>query len=386
MKKLMIAGMLIVAMAVPALASAAVEAAAGNISLHGHIDYVYRYSQEDKDEGWPGYDTQNLETAALGISGQVGDNVSWLVSYAFAFAGPSAAMQSVAASDDTNNMTGGALLDARINLNLMDSVQLSFGRFIPPTSMTWCPHKMDTLHTVNYPLVHGSGIFGGMALPLPMYQTGMMLTAMMGPAQVMIGGFNGNQFVGGNDIATPYLPGNNNIMDVDRNKGILAKVAVSQQGMHFGGWYYAEDASMVAGRINNVATTRGTVDGKAARWGLEAAYTANNLLLAGEYISSTFDAQDSAIDDDLIQNGWYLTAGYTMSQVQFVLRYDDMNYDVEEGVIAGEDNNQEQATTIGINYFLNEQTTVGLDYTMRDPEDVDANTDEIALIIELDLF
>jgi len=382
-----------------------VEAAAGNISLHGHIDYVYRYSQEsnddDWDESWNGYDTQNLEFAVLGMSGQVGDNVSWVISYAFAFAGPYGATNSETLTN--TNDSAGMLLDARINLNLMDSVQLSFGRFIPPTSMTWCPHKMDSLHTVNYPLVNGSGVavseYGYGMLPLPMYQTGMMLTAMMGPAQIMIGGFNGNQFIGGDDTGEVGLYGMNNTMDIDRNKGILAKVAVSQEGMHFGGWYYAEDASINTANYGPVTTNRATIDGKSARWGIEAAYTANNLLLAGEYINSTFDSQDSDVDDDLQQDGWYILAGYTMSQVQFLVRYDQVNYDKEEEILVPDghpntladpadpaDYNEETATTIGLNYFLNEQTTVGLNYTMRDLEEYESNTDELALIIELDLF
>ncbi|MFO8058883.1 MAG: hypothetical protein R6V10_16480 [bacterium] len=399
MKKLMIAGILMVALAMPAWSAAEVEAAAGNISLHGHIDYVYRYSEADDGtnddnltQDWNGYDTQNLEFAVLGMSGQVGDNVDWLISYAFAFMGPTAATQSEALTGGNNNVTG-TLLDARINIGVADMMTLSFGRFIPPTSMTWAPHQMSKLHTVNYPLIHGSGIAGGEynsgMLPLPMYQTGMMLSANVGPAKIMVGGFNGNQFMGGDDGDVGIYAMNNN-MDIDRNKGILAKVAVDQEGMHFGGWYYAEDASA---DMNPTGTATDTKDGSAARWGIEGAYEANNLLIAAEYIQSSFDFQDSAdaYDENLVQNGWYFLAGYTMNQFQVVARYDQVNYDTEEeyaasGLLDPADYNEESAITAGVNYLLNEQTTVGLNYTMRDLENYEPAADELALILELDLF
>ncbi|MFO8055986.1 MAG: porin [bacterium] len=405
MKRITVVGFLVVIMALPAWSAAEVESVAGNITLHGHIDFVYRNSEADEkikkdgpNQEWNGYDTMNLETAILGMSGTVGDNVSWLVSYAFAFRGPAAAADSEAVTDDTNNNSAGALLDAQINIRVADMMELSFGRFIPPTSMTWAPHQMSAFHTVNYPLIHGSGIAPGQyahidMLTLPRYQTGVMLSASMGPAKIMLGGFNGSEYVGGDetDIGDAEAYGLDNTMDIDRNKGLLAKVAVDQEGMHFGGWYYAEDAAIEPEHLDGYIDTR-PADGNLVQWGIEAAYNANNLLVAVEYLQSTFDAEDSAVDDNLVQSGWYFLAGYTMNRFQVVARYDYVNYDMEEMLlddrhdVSSSDYNEESAITAGVNYLLNEQTTVGLNYTWRDLENYEPAADELAVIVEVDLF
>ena len=83
---------LILAIMAPGASLAAVEAGAGDITLFSHIDFVYRSSAEDDDEGWPGYDSYNLEFAVLGIGGRLGDNVDWVITNAFAFQGPMAAV------------------------------------------------------------------------------------------------------------------------------------------------------------------------------------------------------------------------------------------------------------------------------------------------------
>ncbi len=409
MKKLLVVLFMAFSLAVPCLAWGGVESSGVNISLHGHIDYVYRYSEPDdhiNDDGlaqvWSGYETHNLELAMLGMSGQAGDNVSWTISYAFAFAGPRGATDSETASEQGNNAVAGTLLDARINLEMAEGVTLSFGRFIPETSMTWCPHKMSVLHTVNYPLVHGSGVASSeyefSMFPLPMYQTGMMVTAGIGPVRLIAGAFNGNQVMGGDDLGNELVMlGNDNTMDMDRNKGLLVKAAYDGEGFHLGGWYYAEDASVSGSQIT--ATTAyapgadAVVDARSARWGIEGSYSAHNLVVAAEYIQSTYDAEDdaSAWDDNLVQTGYYLLLGYNMERFEVVARYDYVNYDGEESALAPAavdpaDYNEEAAVTAGVNYFLNEQTTVGFDYTWRSLESYESKADELALIIELDLF
>jgi len=259
---------------------------------------------------------------------------------------------------------------------------------------------------VNYPLVHGSGIapyaYMHNVLRLPGYQTGVMFSAMVGPVEIMAGGFNGNQFLGGDYFGKVdyLLAGNDNTMDIDRNKGLLAKAAVSQGGLHFGGWYYAEEATASTEQISGTAPpTQRTMDGKAVRWGIESAYEGNNFLLAAEYISSAFKFEDNDVDDDLVQNGWYVLLGYRMQSFQVIARYDHVNYDTEEAFAASAavdrgDYNEENATTAGINYFFNENITmgldytwrVGLDYTWRDLESYEPAINELALIIEMDLF
>jgi hypothetical protein len=80
-----------------------------------------------------------------------------------------------------------------------------------------------------------------------------------------------------------------------------------------------------------------------------------------------------------------------MQSFQVIARYDHVNYDTEEAFAASAavdrgDYNEENATTAGINYFFNENITMGLDYTWRDLESYEPAIDELALIIEMDLF
>lgn len=397
MKKKLIFAMLALALIVPSWSQAAVEAGAGNITLLGHIDFVGRYSADDMDEGWQGYETYNLEFAVLGIAGQVGDNVSWVITEAFTFI-PNGSLYSeaVAESGTGNNAVGAGLLDARINIHLGDNLMLSAGRFIPPTSMTWAPHQMKNLHTINYPLINGSGLQGwqgpakmNLLMPLPMYETGVMATGMMGPVTLQVGSFNGTDIFAGSDVGGIAVLGANNMVDVDKSKGFVAKLALDMEGFHFGGWYYGETAAVTVPS----GPSTDTYDGKIDQWGAEVAWTSDMFLLQGQYLSSTLDCMDDDVSDDLIQNGWYALAGINLGPAQLVYRYDYINYDqdnmLDDGTAAAlmtDDNNEESAQTVGLNFKINDQTTAGLNYTFRDVEDWDANTDELSFILEVDLF
>jgi hypothetical protein len=390
------------AMFVPALLRAEVNAGAGNIVLLGHIDFVGRYSaQDDAKKGaaddWPGYQTYNLEFAVLGIAGQVGDNVDWVITESFAFIGPFASLNSALAQmgGGGTNMVAASLLDARVNFHLGDSIMLSAGRFIPPTSMTWNPHLLKAMYTINYPLINGAGLQGfqvgapGLFIPMPMYQTGVMLTAKMGPASLMIGNYNGTDIVGGSDIGGVAVNGMNNTMDIDKTKGTSIKLAVDNEGLHCGGWYYWEEASLkmvAAGRIPPlpIGTLR-TADAAVDQWGLELAYDSDLLILQSQYLSTKVNFQDSKVKD-LFQSGWYVLLGAHLGeQVQVVARYDYFDYDNKK-VLFKDKMDTESATTLGVNYLVNGNTMVGLDYTFRNIEDWDANTDELAVIVEVNLF
>jgi len=374
MKKLLLLGLFAVlaVIVMPTFAKAEVQAGAGNLVLLGHIDFVARYSAEDEDNGWPGYETYNLEHAVLGVAGKLGDNVDWCITYAFAFTGPFGPLNSAGFGPGSNNDAAGQLLDARIDWHLMDSVTLSVGRFIPPTSMTWAPHMMKALHTINYPLINNGGL-GGMMLPTPMYQTGVMLTAQASGVSFQIGNFNGSETYGGSDgLGVLAL---NNTMDIDKTKGTAAKIAYDGSGIHVGGWYYGEQVGLDMGSH---------VDGKVDQWGLEVAYNSDSILAQAQYLSSTLDPLDGSLDS-LVQDGWYIMLGYQIQSFQIVGRYDAVNYD-EDAVMLSDDANEETATTLGVNYLINPNTTLGLNYTWRDLEGADANTDELALIIEANLF
>jgi len=397
MKKAALIIMCIAATVFPAIPRAEVMAGAGNVTLLGHIDFVYRYSAEDGDidkdaDYWPGYDTYNVEFAVLGMAGQLGDNVDWVVVEAFTFVPAGSVFSALengdfaGAANNQPNLINTSLLDARINWHLGDAATLSVGRFIPPTSMTWNPHLMKVLCTINYPLLNGGGLqgllqtgTGSVFIPPPMYQTGAMLTLKGGPASFMIGTFNGTDLLG----PPPTLPGVNNGVDIDRAKGTLAKLAVDTNGFHLGGWYWWEDASVTtAGNTLGVKTTR---DAKNVQWGAEASYNSDRILFQAQYLSTSIDFNDSAVKDDLVQSGWYVLAGVIVNQFQIVGRYDYFSYDMDD-LMLSDDMDEETATTAGVNYMINESTTLGVNYTWRDVEDWDANLNELAVIIEANLF
>lgn len=385
MKKKLMLVLLALALLVPGWSQAAVEAGAGNITLLAHIDFVGRYSAEDDSNGWSGYETYNLEFAVLGIAGQLGDNVDWVITNAFTFMPYGSAYSALANGAGTSNeMTTSTLLDARINVHLGEALMLSAGRFIPPSSMTWAPHQMKNLHTVNYPLINGSGLgAGALMLPLPMYQTGVMATAMLGPVSIQLASVNGSDIAAGPEVLGGIaFNGLNNMVDIDKTKGFAGKVAVDMEGFHFGGWYYGETASIVM--ANGSLDGQLTTDAQITQWGAELGLTTDMFLLQAQYLTTTLDPMDTGADD-LLQNGWYVLAGVNVGPAQIVGRYDMVNAD-QDNVLISSDFNEESAVTAGINFMINDNTTAGLDYTWRDLENVDANTDELAFILEVDLF
>lgn len=376
MKKLVLSAILL-ALVIPCLAFAEGEAkaGAGSIVLLGHIDFVGRYSAEDIDDhdndDWPGYETYNLEHAVLGVAGRLGDNVDWAIVHAFAFTGPFGPINSVLGTP--NNDEAGHLLDARIDWHLTENLTLTAGRFIPPTSMTWNPHLMKVLHTINYPLINNGGLYG-MIIPSPMYQTGVMLTAQASGLSLQVGNFNGNETIGGKEGLA--ILGMNNTMDIDKTKGTAAKIAYDGSGLHVAGWYFGEEVGIGGGWGN---------DAKLDQWGAELAYTSDSFFLQGQYLSSKLDALDDVVDDDLVQDGWYALIGAQMDAFQVIYRYDFVNYD-REGLIYDSDYNTEQANTIGVNYLINPNVTLGVNYVFRHMENFEANANEFGLILETNLF
>jgi hypothetical protein len=397
MKKLVLSAILL-ALLIPAMAFAEDKPPVSNVMILGHIDFVARYSSPDwngADNDWDGYETYNLEHAVVGVAGRLGTNVDWAIVEAFAFTGPFGPANSAAAvadgGDGWNNDASGYLLDARMDWHLTENFTVTAGRFIPPTSMTWAPHMMKVVHTINYPLINNGGLVG-MMLPSPMYQTGVMLTAKASGLSFQVGNFNGSETVGGMEFNDVAILGLDNTMDIDKTKGTAFKVAYDGEGFHAGGWYYAEEAGVRMDLFDG-ATLLGhkTVDGQIDQWGAEAGYTSDAFLLQGQYLSSTFDDLDRSIPgvkktkNDLVQSGWYGLVGAQASGVQLIYRFDQVYYD-SEGALPSFVPNDENAHTVGVNYLVNPNVTVGLNYVWRQIDGWDANTNELGFIMEANLF
>jgi hypothetical protein len=219
----------------------------------------------------------------------------------------------------------------------------------------------------------------------------------MGPATISWDLFDGVQ---GN--ATP-----NSLMEQDRSKGGVIKVAVDSGSLHGGLWYMNEHSD---GLIDGAT---GWVSGKDAdndvtRWGLEVAYTSERIIAAAEYVDTVADFGDelavtglpTVADDcpDLKQMTYYILVGANVGPVQLVLRYDyveaglDEFFDDIDGIDVDEDewSDQQANTTIGVNYGLNDNTTIAINYAMRAVEEPDdweyPNIDELSVLVELDLL
>lgn len=398
MKRYLVIMLLACAMAVPGMAfSQDVAAGGGSISLHAHIDFVGRFSAEDDDDDYNGYESYNLEFAVIGLAGTIGDNVSWVLTEATAFAGPAAGLQTWGASNlqamgggANNNAVGSSLLDARINFHMGEYFMVSMGRFIPPTSMTWNPHLMKVMHTINYPLMNGSGFQGGggLMVPLPMYQTGVMLSIYLGPVTFMAGNFNGTDVVGGIGNVMPL--GMNNIVDIDKTKGTQMKLAFDAEGFHIAGWYYGEEASVTLwnpAMVNTLTPKAGRIreDGTIQQWGVEFDMNTELVFAQAQYLNTRLDMDDENVDD-LWQAGWYVLLGMNVTdQFQLLGRYDFMDYDNEE-VLISDRRDEEQWAMAGMNYLVNENVTVGVNYTWRWLENEHANLNELAFITEMNLF
>ena len=279
--------------------------------------------------------------------------------------------------------------------------------------MTWNPHLMKVLYTINYPLINGGGLQGfqnqnlrerSLMVPLPMYQTGVMLTLDMGPAKLMAGSFNGSEIVGGADLNDINVLGNSNVMDLEKTKGGLVKLAMDQEGMHFGVWYYGEEAAV---RVESDERPPGApgppptdpggavrnADAAIEQKGVELALTSDALIMQAQYLQTILDFNDpdgkSRLGGnlhELYQEGWYVLLGANMGDgAQAVCRYDYMDYDNKK-VIVLDGRDSEGALTFGLNYLINENTTMGVNYTHRWIEDWHASPHEWSFIMETNLF
>jgi len=230
----------------------------------------------------------------------------------------------------------------------------------------------------------------GMAqLPLPMYQTGVMGTAAMGPLSIQLAGVDGTNISAAPDVwGNPVIqmPGLNNTGDIDRGKGTAVKLGLNMDAFQAGVWYYGEEVSYKPGADPTLAR----LDANLTMWGIEAGMENDMLILQAQYLSTVLDPRDDVLRKDIEQSGWYLLGGVKLlGQAAIVARYDYINYDVGEEWWLDKKSNEESALTMGVNYHLNDNTCVGLNYTWWWVEArplTKTNPTELAVILEVDLF
>jgi hypothetical protein len=368
------------------------------MTLGAHIDFAARYSEEDQFEDpsegevpWQGYETYNLEAAVISLSGEVGDNVSYVLMIAPVM--PAYAADQVQPASPPN-----PLLDAKIVWAITDSIALNMGRYIPHTSMSQCPHMMAVHHLNDPPMFIRGGGWQFNLTPLPRYQTGIGIEAVFGPATVTWDFYDGVE----NNVNADTLS------DVDKSKGGVIKLAVDSGNIH-GGLFYLEEMSEPAPEQDN----------DVVQIGVELLYSTERFFGGLEYLNTVVEPMDEVTiggeEGDLparTEIAYYAILGANVGPVQVVFRYDfadsgldeqadALDEDFDTGEVDEEDiPDNELVYTLGVNYEINENTTVGLNYAWRQPEEPDQEVDtdgdgdtsdtqypninEISLLVEMD--
>lgn len=404
MKRFCLVGLVLLLFVAPLSLSAQVEPLAGSMSIGVLVDFAGRYSAEDQKDPdpdevyWPGYETFNLEEAIIYIKGKVGDNVSYVIGHCLVIPGYSGDVV-------TPNGTS-VLFDAKITYTLTESIALTMGRYNPGTSMSVSPHRFAKHHLIDPPMFIKNGGYQFSLISLPRYQSGVGITAKMGPAKAHWNFINGDQLMG------PTSTYN----DVDKCKGGVLKVAVDSGNLHAGAFYLNEQVySMTSTAIGPVSFL--DEDADVSQWGIEVSYTTERLLAQAEYVNYVVDFMDNdalvygVLAEDvpnLNQLAYYLLLGTTLGPVDLFFRYEfaEGGYDefldnfddgdVDEDQISDNQTNY----AFGVNYDLNDNTTVALNYTLKQPEEWEGdfdgdgdtedmnlpNINELAVMVELSVL
>jgi hypothetical protein len=423
MKNFCLISLALALLVVPLSLSGQVEPVAGEMTIGALVEFAGRYSGEDNtkpDEDttewkklekpyWSGYETFNMETAVIYLTGKVGDKVSYSIGEAL--------VMPVYEGDLVTPVADATLLDARITWNITESIALNMGRYIPGTSMSVSPHRLSVHHLVDPPMMIKGGGYRLRLIPLPRFQTGVGISAGFGPALVSWDFFNGTE------VKNP-----DSLTDVDKCKGGVLKVAVNGGGFHAGVFYLSERSD--SDNTINLQILTGAVplsiqldDSYVTQWGLELAYTSKRFIAAFEYLDTVLDflEDDTKFDGvtvhnapDLKQLSYYLLFGGNVGPAQIVFRYefaeagyDEFLNDIDGWGLSGDVSDQQVNYTLGVNYSINDNTTIALNYAWREPEepedikdfaDMDGDGDiddlewdfpdinELSVMIELDML
>ncbi len=364
---------------------AQVEAGAGSITIGAHLDASFRYSAEDKDKEWNGYETFNGEALVLGLSGKVGDKVLWKTTWAFALP---AYLNSGASGAAVN--VGLNVAEAYGEWKILDQVGLCVGRMLVPTALAniGIP-SVKANHMLNPPLIITGGFNG--ALPaLPTFQTGAAI-------DVNFSGISFNYMIYNGELAGAgiFNAGSDAAQEMDKSKG--GNVAIGYSGEIGPGkltaraFYFQEYSNI---DVNVFGGNTITEDSSITGWGIGVAYNADNYYGAVEYVNITRDPEDSGADS-VNSYGYYVLVGGKFSSIDVAFRYDFIDwsdYDGDSNLngIPDKEEDIESWYTLAINYLINDNATLGIDYVYKQPEEPDGadypNINELAVYMELDLL
>ena len=359
---------------------AQVEAAAGSITIGVHLDAAFRYSAEDKDKGWNGYETFNGEALVLGLSGKIGDNLAWRFQEAFILphylnSGKSGVYPSTSANVPDITVDHPVTLEACAQWKPIDQLGITIGRVLVPTAIANVPHMLKVHHMANPPLIITGGFNNDGLFPLPTYQTGVAL-------DINFSGINVNYMLYNGELAGQVPLGNDLAQDLDKSKG--GNVAVTYNGDVGPGKltaraFYFQEYSNIPGDVMAEDVDDASISG----WGIGVMYDADNYFGGVEYVTNTLDPEDEGMDS-VTGYGYYILLGARFSSIEAAFRYDFIDW---SDLDTDKDTDTETWYNIAVTYLVNDNTGLGVGYTFKQPEGDDLpNIDELQVFVELDLL
>ena len=379
-------------LALPALAQ--VESGAGKITIHGDIDFLGVWIQQDKinhpkkfEFSQPEVENFMIRDTTLSLGGELSDKVSWELTSNWtggAVMTETNAVSGISVISGTGVVSDPKLLTAKVDLKLIPMTTISVGRFLPDQSPSLQYHILAKVHTIDFPMVDMQYPYGGPentgVLLVPGFQTGAQAKIGNDKVHVSLGWFNGIQPQLGVDATgkiTLGAPGIGNFSETDSSKAGLIKVAVNLKGIVAGVHYWDEYA-------NNLQTSFGTDDARLDIIGAYVGYNHAKFHVLAEYLENQLQWLDKHMKD-IRQNDWYVQAGVSpIKALEVVARYEAIDdFDLANDSFK---NDEETRITLGVNYFLLEKNAaIALQYVWKDHDQLTFNNNELDLLVEVDL-
>ncbi len=392
MKKVVLIALAVGLIALPVMAQ--VEAGAGKISIHGDIDFLGVWIQQDKinhpkkyEFSQPEVENFMIRDTTLCLAGELSDKVSWELTSNFT--GGTAMMETnpisgISVITGTGITSNPKLLTAKVDLKLIPMTTLTLGRFLPDQSPSLQYHILAKVHTIYFPMVDMQYPYGGPentgALLVPGFQTGAQAKIGNDTVHVTLAWLNGIQpelTKLGPGAFSVSAPGIGNFSETDSSKAGLIKVGVNLKGVMAGVHYWDEYA-------NNLQTSFGTDDARLDIFGAYLGYNHEKFHVLAEYLENQLQWLDKHMKD-IRQNDWYVQAGVSpVKAVEIVARYEALDqYDLARDSFK---NDEETWITLGVNYFLLEKNAaIALQYIWKDHDQLTFNNNELDLLVEVDL-
>ncbi len=341
LKKIIIPFIFITVMGMNAMAQGCAEPSSEEgVNLFGYLQTQYNVTYYDDNES-----TFDFNRARIGAMG----NIPYDFSYYFL----------LETSPFKKDGSKAYLLDAFITYNRYNFAKVSVGSFKAPFGLELST-PCHSLHTIN---------------------RSKMVNELTAPDRDM-----GIMLLGGSDttlfryaVAVTNGTGILN-KDNDTYKEVVGRLLVQPTDwLKFGG-------SFRAGKSET--TIAGADDDERTRFGGELEFKKWNFLVQSEYIygkdvgSYTVDGgcggTPEVVQGDIKRSGFFVMALYdTPWKIQPVIKYEYFDADMDR------DDNLEQITTYGINYFFNEWTRLQINYEYSAEQTKEINNDRLMIQLQV---